>query len=342
MNISIFNNYRDFFLDMNLVWYHNGSRIADNDRIKISNNGTSLTILNAADSDAGQYEVKIDSMVFTGTNSMECDGNFLPLLENMAINAPATFILQQNSLSIYNPDSIIENYFISPYDGESQKTITVSKTIVVENSTVLESVWYGGYEIRNGNYFSNYRMHVSFNRENVTVTRTISYNNSQDIIGDYEILINIKTYFSFAQCRGYYNYITSLAISHMALIYHYWTIATKCKLKHLSLNNRNPPVFFPSASPPVITSTKPMPVLLGDYLTLTCANESLNDNTVDWFHNDTILSTTTTSSLVLPAVLSHNLGLYTCRRRSDNSSSQPFHVFSRGKKYFYLIEAHCN
>ena len=74
-----------------------------------------------------------------------------------------------------------------------------------------------------------------------------------------------------------------------------------------------------------------MPVLLGDYLTLTCSTESLNNNTVDWFHNDTVLLTNTTRMLVLPAVLSHNLGLYTCRRRSDNSVSQPFHVFSNGK-----------
>ena len=84
------------------------------------------------------------------------------------------------------------------------------------------------------------------------------------------------------------------------------------------------------AAPPVITSSKPMPVLLGDYLTLSCSSESLN---VDWFLNDTFLSTNSTKMLVLPAVLSCNLGLYTCRRRSDTSSSQPFHVYSRGKKF---------
>ena len=234
MNISIFNNYRDFFLDMNLTWYHNGSRIADNDRRRISNNGTSLTILNAADSDVGQYVVKIDSMVFTANNSMECDGNFLPLLEDMAIHAPATFILQQNSFSIYNPDSIIENYFISPYSGEAQKTITISKTVVVENSAVFRSFWGSGYEIRNGNYFYTNSRALTFNRENITLTRTISYNNSADVIGDYEILIIIGYYSLRAQCPGYYSYIRSYPFYDISF-YHYWTIATKCKLKHLSL-----------------------------------------------------------------------------------------------------------
>ena len=220
---------------MNLTWHHNGSRIADNDRRKISNNGTSLTILNAADSDAGQYEVKIDSMVFTANNSMECDGNFLPMLENMAIHAPATFILQQNSFSIYNPDSIIENYFISPYSGEAQKTITTSKTIVVENSAVFRSLGGSGYEIRNGNYFYTYSGRVlTFNKENITLTRTISYNNSADVIGDYEILINIYFNSLRAQCPGYYTYIQSYHVSIIS-IYHYWTIAIKCKLMHLSL-----------------------------------------------------------------------------------------------------------
>ena len=87
-----------------------------------------------------------------------------------------------------------------------------------------------------------------------------------------------------------------------------------------------------ASDPPVITTSKPMPVLLGDYLTFTCSTESLNEDAVDWFHNNTITSANTTRMLILPAVLSHNLGLYTCRRRSDNSSSQPFHVFSNGKE----------
>ena len=89
---------------------------------------------------------------------------------------------------------------------------------------------------------------------------------------------------------------------------------------------------FVIAAPPLISPSKRMPVLLGDYLTLTCSTESLND-TVDWFHNDTILSTTTTRMLILPAVLSHNLGLYTCRSRSDNTTSDPFQVYSKGNEY---------
>ena len=231
MSVSISDNYRANFLDMNLAWYHNGSRIVASGRRKMNSNDTSLTIYDAVDSDAGQYEVKIDSMIFTRSNSMECDGNFLPLLETMALHAPATFLLQQNTVPVYKPEGIIENYIIPPYNGEDQKTITISKTIVVENSTVFKSTWYGGYEIRKGNSFYISHMHVTFNKENITLTRRISYNDSRDVIGDYAVLFSFGYYpYANAHCPGYSSYLRYFS-SIISLVYHYWTIVTKCKFK---------------------------------------------------------------------------------------------------------------
>jgi len=73
-----------------------------------------------------------------------------------------------------------------------------------------------------------------------------------------------------------------------------------------------------------------MPVFLGDDLTLTCLTGSPNDPVV-WFYDDTILFINGSRMLVIPAVLSHNVGVYMCRSRSDNTLSQPFTVFSRGE-----------
>ena len=79
-----------------------------------------------------------------------------------------------------------------------------------------------------------------------------------------------------------------------------------------------------------------MPVLLGDYLILTCSSASAKDM-VDWFHNATVLTSATSRMLAISSVLPQNLGEYTCRSRSDNISSQPFDVYSNGKFKFEVI-----
>ena len=87
MSISISSLYSRIFV---LAWYHNGSRIMSSDRIIITDNGTSLTIHSTIDSDAGQYEVKIYSKTFYRNGS--CESDLLPVLENTALSAPATFL----------------------------------------------------------------------------------------------------------------------------------------------------------------------------------------------------------------------------------------------------------
>jgi hypothetical protein len=63
-----------------------------------------------------------------------------------------------------------------------------------------------------------------------------------------------------------------------------------------------------------ITSSKEPPVLLGDYLVLTCLARG-DSNTVyqfNWLHKDILLPDETTSTLVLPVVTRRELGVYQC------------------------------
>ena len=52
-----------------LAWYHNGTQVTADDRVHIINNGTELTISNVVQSDAGKYEVKIDSIEYARGSS---------------------------------------------------------------------------------------------------------------------------------------------------------------------------------------------------------------------------------------------------------------------------------
>ena len=333
MSISVSGNIHDQFsiTSLGLAWYHNGSRIEANDRIDISNNKTTLTISNTKDSDAGKYQVRIDLLTFGNHISPECDQLLLPVLENFALHTPATFLLQQNTLSRYSPEDIINKYFIPSYAGDYQQIFITNYTGTI-NSTLYHNSYYNGYYTsRDGRYYyygSNSRFHD--NIDTYYFTYNNNYNNSQNVVGHYtQVHYIYYYYYRLNICYSYWNHLI-YSRYYAPFLIQYWTISSQCKFKASIPSINHTSSYALVAAPPVITSSKPMPVLLGDYLTLSCSSESLN---VDWFLNDTLLSSNTTRMLVLPAVLSHNLGLYTCRRRSDNSSSQLFHVYSMGKKF---------
>ena len=96
----ISNGYNAQYINC-LVWYHNGTRVISDDRIHIINNGTELTISNVEQSDAGKYEVKIDSIEYARGRSEPCDMNIIPILEHLAFHAPVTFILHESSILSY-------------------------------------------------------------------------------------------------------------------------------------------------------------------------------------------------------------------------------------------------
>ena len=62
--MSVNHLYKDYFARYfnSLVWYHNGTLVTSDDRVDIIDNGTELTISNVVQSDAGKYEVKINSI----------------------------------------------------------------------------------------------------------------------------------------------------------------------------------------------------------------------------------------------------------------------------------------
>ena len=53
------------------------------------------------------------------SDPFECHENILPLLENLALHAPVSFLLQQSVTPLYNPEDIITQYTIPDYLGEN-------------------------------------------------------------------------------------------------------------------------------------------------------------------------------------------------------------------------------
>ena len=75
------------------------------------------------DSDAGQYEVKIDSKTFYPNDSGECD--LLPILENFALFTPAIFLLQQNAVPVCSFEGITKKFSVPQFSGEDQEKFKV-------------------------------------------------------------------------------------------------------------------------------------------------------------------------------------------------------------------------
>ncbi len=75
-----------------------------------------------------------------------------------------------------------------------------------------------------------------------------------------------------------------------------------------------------------------MPVLLGDYVTLTCSiYNSSNETIVYWFLNDTILSGQSTNTYVISGVQLSDLGYYKCGNIPNYEQLERFHVYYTGK-----------
>ena len=161
----------------------------------------------------------------------------------------------------------------------------------------------------------------------------LAYNNSQDVIGHYLYirLINLYDYIQFHCNDVYFSHILNnlyyLEYISILLLYIYWTIAYHRKYHYITINISIYMYSFICSSSHQPIQTNACVARRLSYSQ--CSTKYLND-IVYWFHNDTILSTTTIRMLILPAVLTHNLGLYTCRSRSDNITSDPFWFYSKG------------
>ena len=86
--------------------------------------------------------------------------------------------------------------------------------------------------------------------------------------------------------------------------------------------------------PGAVTSSKPMPVLLGDYLILTCAINDFEDSTsapINWFHKDIIQPGVTTDTYILSGVQIDDLGFYKCANAANTVQSEKFNIYIEDK-----------
>ena len=228
MRIYIYDYFSSAQRISRLMWYHNGTELTPNDRVAITGTGTSLTITNMTVSDAGKYEVKIYSQ---GTDPEICNRNLMPMLENLAVYAPVTFLLQEYNPPIYNPEDIIIDYVLPAYHGCVQQSFVVDNNIVVNAAAVLNltgTISYGlfldGVDINEG---STYNSTVSYNGI-IKQSLWITYNNTDDIAGHYvhaaEAYI-LKS--NGVNCPYYYFFLQLSSIPIFSL---YWNIRPYGKL----------------------------------------------------------------------------------------------------------------
>ena len=209
-----------------LSWYHNGTKIFPNDRVNIIKNGTTLVISNMVESDAGKYEVKVGSIDYSGYRSSVCDENLLPVLETLAIQAPVTFYVQQFYINQYNPEDVVNNYYLP---NNLQHSIILNHSIDINTNVVFYSFSLSSYLYKDGVSQSlNTGMYnlTRFYGNEIMLSQKISYNSSEDVIGHYIYIEyiyyrNIRNFCPnyYRYYRNYYRYYGSVSVFVL-----YWTV----------------------------------------------------------------------------------------------------------------------
>ena len=211
-----------------LTWYHNGTEILNNERMNISHHGTSLTISDMVDSDAGTYEVKISSINYNNsTSSATCDRNVLRLLEQTALHAPVTFYLQQYHIPQYKPEDIIEQYFLPMNSlANSNNNITIHYTTDI-NATFI----FGGHPGPTGNLFRRngvlplYTVRISYGNE-INISYFLRYKSADEIVGNYvffQLSHTLSHYYVLENCHDYDDYV-EYSLNYFAVVVHYWSL----------------------------------------------------------------------------------------------------------------------
>ncbi len=217
VNISDLNS--GYYFNLSLAWYHNNTRITPNERINITDGGTTLTIADTVETDAGKYQVRIDSMNFSsGVDPPECHGNILPLLEYLAFYAPATFLLQQLVTPTYTSEDIITQYTIPDYLGEDQQSIIINATIKINTSIVSKRNQHGLYKLFNSVSSDDYNYTELFHEDKIESIIEIKYNNSRNVVGDYYFIAFLVLNDSL--CPDYVNHLANMYHSY----YYYYGI----------------------------------------------------------------------------------------------------------------------
>ena len=136
LNVKVLSNYYGINND-SLVWHHNDSQIISGGRHIISDNNTRLTINNLRDYDAGVYKVNF-------TYSCEYP------LPSTAAFVPVIFMVQENSLPVYDP--LTANYYFI----DSNPRIFLNTSVPLQ---YIRSI-YGVYWYKDGVRISNSNMSI--------------------------------------------------------------------------------------------------------------------------------------------------------------------------------------
>ena len=185
INISSVGNIEPTII-RSLVWSHNGTELASDGRHSIGPNGTSLTISNMVQSDAGKYEVRVYSTDLDDEEGI-CDRNILPMLANYAVYAPVTFVLQESNVPIYYPEDVILDYALPAYQGPTYKTIDIDNVFMINVHAVsdrpipYEDIYKDGVRITD---MPSFHRTVSYGNV-ATQSLRITYNNTEDVTGHY-------------------------------------------------------------------------------------------------------------------------------------------------------------
>ena len=241
LNVNISDDYFARHIS-SIAWYHNGTQITAGNKYSItySNSSTSLTntslsIQNMVRSDAGKYKVKIESIEYRGNSSSpHCDSIMLPILETYAIHSPVTFTVQEHYISTYDPQLIVSSYSIPECLDRGGCTINlrssgynISRHNISDMLLRYQSEWYkNGVRIGDGNMYNS-----SVIREQGLVINSlqITYNNTEDVIGNYIGLTwtNLYRYLE-SECRVYYNYLCDIHfmfVNGLLFEVSYWRIS---------------------------------------------------------------------------------------------------------------------
>ena len=239
LNVNISNSYYGAQHISSIAWYHNRTQITPGNKYSItySNSSTSLTntslsIRNMVGSDAGKYEVKIESIEYNGNSSQHCDILILPLLETYyAIHTPVTFTVQEHYIPTYDPQPIVSSYSIPEYLDRGGCNIdlrssghNISRHNISDMQDRYWSEWYKNVE--DGNMYNSSVIHK---KGLVINSLQIRYNNTDDIRGNYVGLTrtNIFDRSLRSECQVYYYYLSYyfLFLYDFILEVSYWRIS---------------------------------------------------------------------------------------------------------------------
>ena len=328
MNINISTDYSACYIS-SLAWYHNETRIVIGHRFTITDNGTALHIRNMEASDAGKYEVKINSidteLLFGEPSDAQCDSRVLPLLESLAAHAPVTFTVQENSPPTRHPPIVVTTVYVT----DLNITDTIQLHSISEGDSnftthlQIRSSWF-----RNGSWISDGQRYynISMIDNQLGSSLIITYNSTEEVAGYYVGLLTVDYYIISGLCRGYSDYLEYILFFHhfiyVPIHASFWRIALYSKLKplpsvsFLSLFHTGPPssvlLHFQQPSLPQGESTVVECTAVGGE-----PREAFNLTL--WRNNE--LLTSVNGECLTYTTQSHLYGTYTCAVGNIQNSS---------------------